>query len=312
MEESMKTSHATLDATGTTIKSKVHFWAHRDELFSNVRQQPSEGIHVLSLCICNLVTKCTKCPFPKPWTCLNSWSCNMQCDTMRPDTGSDSRTSPSLPTSPFSPTANCWNLGASSTRKPGRGDELTSCPLQWQLLQHPLFTSMPLPPSPTATSAITHNHQTSAQHLASNAMPAVATITSLSHAGRGIRGTNSHVTLHTEVIKTPREVQAETEDIGPAILLAGNHTTTAAQVIAPPIALPTATPIALAIVHHPASLTVPSTSKPHTSTPRIVSMSYATTVMQPQPSPKVPCSWRDCPMVNKPSSPDFSFHPWWN
>ena len=44
---------------------------------------------------------------------------------MRPETGTTSRTSPSSCTSPFSPTANCWNQGASSTRKPRRGDELT-------------------------------------------------------------------------------------------------------------------------------------------------------------------------------------------
>ena len=56
-EESVKTPHAALDATRTTIKSEEHFWAHKDELLSNVRQQPGEGIHALSQCICNLVTK---------------------------------------------------------------------------------------------------------------------------------------------------------------------------------------------------------------------------------------------------------------
>ena len=56
--ENMKTPHATLDAISTTIKAKEHFWAHRDELLSGVRQQPNKGIHVLSQCICNLITKC--------------------------------------------------------------------------------------------------------------------------------------------------------------------------------------------------------------------------------------------------------------
>ena len=58
MENIMKTPHATLDAIGTTIKSKDHFWAHWDELLSNVRQLPGKGIHVLSQCICNLITQC--------------------------------------------------------------------------------------------------------------------------------------------------------------------------------------------------------------------------------------------------------------
>ena len=120
MEESMKTPCPTLDTIRTAIKSEEHFWAHKDELLSDVRQQPGEGIHVLSQHICNLLTKC-RFPLPKPRGCLNPLSCNMQCNTMRPKTVSASKTSPSSPTSPFSPTANCWNLGVSSTRWPGRG-----------------------------------------------------------------------------------------------------------------------------------------------------------------------------------------------
>ena len=57
-KENMKTSHATLDAISATIKAKEHFWAHTDELLSDVRQQPNEGIHVLSQYICNLTKKC--------------------------------------------------------------------------------------------------------------------------------------------------------------------------------------------------------------------------------------------------------------
>ena len=57
MEESMKTPLAALDAIRTTIKSEEHFWANKDELLSDVRQQPGEGIHVLSQLICNLITK---------------------------------------------------------------------------------------------------------------------------------------------------------------------------------------------------------------------------------------------------------------
>ena len=58
MLEDMKKSRAALDATGTTIKSDEHFWAHRDELVSDIRQQPGEGIHAPSQCISNLVTQC--------------------------------------------------------------------------------------------------------------------------------------------------------------------------------------------------------------------------------------------------------------
>ena len=40
------------------IKSEDHFWAHRDELISDIRRQPSEGIRVLSQCISNLIKQC--------------------------------------------------------------------------------------------------------------------------------------------------------------------------------------------------------------------------------------------------------------
>ena len=55
--EHMKTPRATLDAIATTIMSEEHFWAHRDELVSDLQQQPGEGIHALSQCICDLITK---------------------------------------------------------------------------------------------------------------------------------------------------------------------------------------------------------------------------------------------------------------
>ena len=46
--EPMKTPRAALDAITTTIKSEEHFWAHRDELVSDLWQQLDEGIHALS------------------------------------------------------------------------------------------------------------------------------------------------------------------------------------------------------------------------------------------------------------------------
>ena len=55
--EHMKNPRAALDATVTTIKSEEHFWAHRDELASDLQQQPGEGIHVLCQHICDLITK---------------------------------------------------------------------------------------------------------------------------------------------------------------------------------------------------------------------------------------------------------------
>ena len=55
--EDMKTPEATIDAIATTTKSEEHFWAHRNELISNVRQQPGDRIHALSQHICDLVTK---------------------------------------------------------------------------------------------------------------------------------------------------------------------------------------------------------------------------------------------------------------
>ena len=54
--EHMKTPRAALDAIATTIKSKEHFWAHRDELVSDLQQQPGKGIHALSHHICDLIT----------------------------------------------------------------------------------------------------------------------------------------------------------------------------------------------------------------------------------------------------------------
>ena len=55
--EHMLTPKAALDAIGTTIKSEEHFWAYRDELVSDLQQQPDEGIHVLSQHIGDLITK---------------------------------------------------------------------------------------------------------------------------------------------------------------------------------------------------------------------------------------------------------------
>ena len=66
--EDMKTPKAALDAIAATIKLEEHFQAYKDELISDIRQQPCEGIHALSLCICDLVTK-SKFTQPLPKKC---------------------------------------------------------------------------------------------------------------------------------------------------------------------------------------------------------------------------------------------------
>ena len=43
-KENMKTPYDALDAISMTIKAEEHFWVHGDELLSDVRQQPNEGI----------------------------------------------------------------------------------------------------------------------------------------------------------------------------------------------------------------------------------------------------------------------------
>ena len=90
-------------------------------------------------------------PIPKSRRCSESLSCNTQCDATRPETGSSSRTNPSSHTSPFLPYVNCLSCVVSSTRRPRKGDELTSLLLPQQPPQHPPFMMMPYPPTPAAT-----------------------------------------------------------------------------------------------------------------------------------------------------------------
>ena len=100
-KENIKTPHDVLDA-------KEHLWAHRDELLSDIRQQPNEGIHALSQHICNHITKCKflhiqtqeilKIMLLQHAVCFHDardWIVN--------------RTSLHSPTSPCSPTAKYWN-----------------------------------------------------------------------------------------------------------------------------------------------------------------------------------------------------------
>ena len=47
-----------LRAVHSVIKEDVHFWHHSDQLLSDLRQVPEEGIHGLSNGINTIVSKC--------------------------------------------------------------------------------------------------------------------------------------------------------------------------------------------------------------------------------------------------------------
>ena len=47
-----------LKAIQTTIKDEEHYWHYRDEIMSNIRQEPQEQAHILNTRITTLVTNC--------------------------------------------------------------------------------------------------------------------------------------------------------------------------------------------------------------------------------------------------------------
>ena len=47
-----------LKAIQTTIKDEEHYWHHRDEVMSDIRQKPDEQIHALNTRITTLVNNC--------------------------------------------------------------------------------------------------------------------------------------------------------------------------------------------------------------------------------------------------------------
>ena len=53
-----RTPSLALKAIQSVIKEDVHFWHHRDELLTDLRQLPNEGIHALSTCINTIIGKC--------------------------------------------------------------------------------------------------------------------------------------------------------------------------------------------------------------------------------------------------------------
>ena len=56
--EAQQTPAQTLKAIQSVIKEDVHFWHHRDQLFSDLHQLPEEGVHALANRICATITKC--------------------------------------------------------------------------------------------------------------------------------------------------------------------------------------------------------------------------------------------------------------
>ena len=56
--EDQLTPSCTMKAIKTTIKEEEHYWHYRDEIMSNIRQQPNEQIHTLNTRITMLVKNC--------------------------------------------------------------------------------------------------------------------------------------------------------------------------------------------------------------------------------------------------------------
>ena len=127
MSEHQKTSRGVLDTTATTKKSEDHFWHFQDELLLDVCQRTDEGIHVLNTHITTLVNKC-KSLTTAPKRCSKLWSCNMEYYTIRPRTGYVNSPSPSLPTRPYSQSANSWSPAVRCFRRPRKRAVQSSLP----------------------------------------------------------------------------------------------------------------------------------------------------------------------------------------
>ena len=57
-EADQRTPRLALKAIQTAIKEGEHYWHYRDEVLSNIRQQPEEQVHTLSNRITNLINNC--------------------------------------------------------------------------------------------------------------------------------------------------------------------------------------------------------------------------------------------------------------
>ena len=56
--EDQLTPICALKAIQTTIKEEEHYWHYRDEIMSDIRQQPNEKIYTLNTRITTLVNNC--------------------------------------------------------------------------------------------------------------------------------------------------------------------------------------------------------------------------------------------------------------
>ena len=142
MEEIIKIPSMPWMLSGLLLSPRSISWPSGMDCF------PTSGnslVRVYMCCPCAFVTllPIASSKTPKCSKCLKSWSCNMQCDSMRPGTGSTSKTSLSLHTNPRSSSANFLNPSASSTKRPKSTEGQTSCPSQQQPQQHLLSTLMP-------------------------------------------------------------------------------------------------------------------------------------------------------------------------
>ena len=197
---------------------------------------------------------------PPNITVLKIMVLKRQCNTMRQGTGSDSKTSPSSPTSPFFLTASCSSLDVSSTRRSRRRDELTSA-----LSTYPCFNKYGY-----------SNPQTGVQLRDSPAMLVVAIIIIQPCADSERRPSNFPVTI--KALEGLREAPGvpdhlgrtgpRAKDVTSVNPLTGTHTAALLDV-----ASPTVPPTIPPTVHPPISVTILITEVSTSGTPRIVSRS---------------------------------------
>ena len=218
----------------------------------------------------------------------------MQCNTIRPETGSISRTTSSSTTSPFLPNASCSSLTVSGIRRPRRGDKLTLLPLPQQSHRQCPYMPVSYPLIPTAISVAIPtpkslpNPEIVPQHLQCHRP--------LYFPMQVQKGPSDNpATLPNMVIEFP-EVQAApdtTHHLGTtgqdAKVAApspptGSHTT-AAQTIASPTTPSTFPPIICLSI----GLTNLITNVPHSGTPGTTSKSSQQTVLKPKVKSKVLC-----------------------
>ena len=110
-----------LKAIQTSIKDEEHYWHYRDEVLSDIRQQPEEQVHALNNRITTLINNCS---FQDPQTTETIKSCSyMPSDITKPATGSDYRTQQHSPTNHSYNTASHSNKDANNSKKLNKREE---------------------------------------------------------------------------------------------------------------------------------------------------------------------------------------------